>query len=189
MKTALSQIATLQSGVFAKPDKDGEVFYLQAKHFNEEGVLSQVLYPELKLSGKVKKFLLQDGDVLFAAKGAKNFAVTYRSEYGPAVASSTFLVVRLNKKFMPLLLPDFLAWYMNNPKNMGKLKSAATGTSMPSISTSVLKDMEIAFPSVAKQQTILKIQALRTKEISLRVQIETLRETLVQTQLIHASMD
>jgi len=189
LKAALSHIATIQAGVFAQPEKQGDIFYLQAKHFNEEGSLNQLLYPELKVSRKIEKFLLQDGDILFAAKGAKNFAVVYQYKFGPAVASQTFLVARLNRDFRSVILPEYLAWFINNPQSLNKLKAAATGTSIQLISSSVFKDMEVDVPSIEKQRKILKIYELRAKEINLQMQVQALREILIQTQLLNATLD
>ena len=45
MKTAFKNITTIQTGVFAKPIPKGEIVYLQAKHFDENGELTNTLYP------------------------------------------------------------------------------------------------------------------------------------------------
>ena len=177
----------LQAGIFAKPDKEATVYYLQVKHFDEEGMLNQMLHPEVKLDSKVERFLLRDGDILFAAKGAKNFAVVYYQQYGMAVASQSFLVIRLANKYRHQVMPEYLAWFINNPKTLGYLKSAAKGTKIQAITTDVLKELAIVFPSLEKQKVILKIHELRTKEISLRVQIGALRENLLQHQLLQAA--
>lgn len=95
MKTALKHITNIQTGVFAKPIKDGEIVYLQAKHFNENGQLIGLLHPDLLAESISGKHLLQPGDILFAAKGTKNFAAWYESKNLPAVASTSFFVIRL----------------------------------------------------------------------------------------------
>jgi type I restriction-modification system DNA methylase subunit len=80
LKTTLKHITTIQTGVFAKPIQKGEIVYLQAKHFDENGELSEPLYPDLNAESKIHKHLLKKGDVLFAAKGTKNFAACYENE-------------------------------------------------------------------------------------------------------------
>ena len=42
--------------------------------------------------------ILRQGDVLFAAKGTKNFAALYESKYHTAVASTSFFVIRVHKQ-------------------------------------------------------------------------------------------
>jgi len=73
LKTKLQNICSIQSGIYVKPDFSGEVVYLQANHFDENGNLSSALIPNLFLTNQTKHHLLQPGDILFAAKGNKNF--------------------------------------------------------------------------------------------------------------------
>jgi len=97
LKTSLRHIASVQTGIFAKPIPEGQIVYLQAKHFNENGQLVSSLHPDLQVENISGKHLLQHGDVLFAAKGKKNFATWYESKNLPAVASTSFFVIRLNE--------------------------------------------------------------------------------------------
>ncbi len=98
MKTALKHITNIQTGVFAKPLKEGEIVYLQAKHFDENGQLISFLHPDLLAESISGHHLLQAGDVLFAAKGTKNFAALYESKNLPAVASTFFLCNSVERK-------------------------------------------------------------------------------------------
>ena len=74
MITKLNQIASIQTGAFAETVSKGEVVYLKAKHFDENGKLNTILHPDLNINNITEKHLLKPGDVLFAAKGTKNFA-------------------------------------------------------------------------------------------------------------------
>lgn len=185
MKTTLRHIASIQTGVFAKPTADGEVLYLQAKHFDEAGQISTELHPDLKEDTISEKHLLRRGDVLFAAKGTKNFAAVYNIDE-PAVASTSFFVIRFEEKFKALILPEFLVWLMNHPVVQTLLKSQAMGSSIASISKGVLEELEISIPPIQKQELILNISKLRTKEIKLRQQIEMLRDKQIQQQVLNA---
>ena len=68
MKVALKHIAFIQTGIFAKPTKEGQIVYLQAKHFDENGILRSSLYHDLKAESISEKHLLQNGDIIFSAK-------------------------------------------------------------------------------------------------------------------------
>jgi len=183
LRTTLIHIATIQTGVFAKPIQNGEIVYLQAKHFDENGELIETLYPDLNSDNRIEKHLLQKGDVLFAAKGTKNFAAWYDDDSIPAVASTSFFVIRLHEKNV---LPGYLTWFLNHPRTQLLLKTHARGTSIASISKAVLSDLEIPIPDIQKQKIILKIFKLRNKEKNLKQQIETLREKEIQHLLINA---
>ena len=193
MKATLSHIANIQTGIFAKPITEGEIVYLQAKHFDENGLLKSSLHPDLKSENISDKHFLQHGDVLFAAKGTKNFAAWYESlpagqagKNQPAVASTSFFVIRLNDDFQNKILSEFLTWYLNQPASQNYLKSQAVGSSIVSISKSVLEELEISIPDLHTQRAILKITQLRNSEQNLKKEIETLREKQIQQQITNA---
>lgn len=183
MKTLIKDITHIQTGLFAKPAGIGELVYLQSKHFDEYGQLLSTLQPDLMAEGISEKHLLKDGDVLFAAKGTKNFAVVFKNFNEPSVASTSFFVLRPTDK---KVLPDYLAWFLNSHSTQTLLKSQAIGTSIPSISKQVLENLEIAVPGIETQKAILQITKLRNKEKSLKHEIETLREKQIQQQIINA---
>lgn len=83
-------------------------------------------------------------------------------------------------------MPEYLAWFLNNPTTQKLLKEQAIGTSIPSISKTVLEELDIPIPSVEKQKAILTIAHLRSTEKNLKHQIEVLREQQIQQTLINA---
>jgi len=183
LKALLKHITNIQTGLFAKPSGMGELMYLQSKHFDEYGQLHDVLHPDLVADGISEKHLLKEGDVLFAAKGTKNFAAVFENHNEPSVASTSFFVIRPTDK---KLLPQYLAWFLNNHTTQTFLKGQAIGTSIPSISKHVLEHLEITVPDMETQKAILQITKLRNKEKSLKQKIETLREKQIQQQIINA---
>lgn len=183
MKTVIKDITNIQTGLFAKPLANGEVVYLQSKHFDEQGNLLAALHPDLLIEDISEKHLLRAGDVLFAAKGTKNFAAVFENHNEPSVASTSFFVLRpVDKK----VLPQYLAWFLNNHTTQTLLKGQAIGTSIPSISKQVLENLEITVPGMESQKAILQITKLRNKEKSLKQKIEMLREKQIQQQIINA---
>jgi len=180
LKKQIKEITSIRTGLFAKPSGVGEVVYLQAKHFDEYGQLLSVLHPDLMAEGISEKHLLQKGDVLFAAKGTKNFATVFEHHNEAAVASTSFFVIRPTVK---QLLPEYLAWFLNSLTTQTILKGQAIGTSMPSISKQVLETLEITVPDIEVQKAILQIAKLRTKEKALKLTIEALREKQIQQQI------
>lgn len=183
MKTLLKNIATIQTGVFAKPANNGNIVYLQARHFDENGILLGELHPDLMADDINEKHILKTGDILFAAKGSKNFAAVFEDHNPPSVASTSFFVIRILNE---AVLPQYLAWYLNNPDTQQFLKNLARGTSIPSISKAVLDNLEIFIPDLKTQELILKITQLRFTEKGLKKEIETLREKHINQLIINA---
>jgi len=183
LKVLIKDITHIQTGLFAKPSGMGELVYLQSKHFDEFGQLHTILHPDLIADGISEKHLLKDGDVLFAAKGTKNFAAVFENHNEPSVASTSFFVIRPTDK---KLLPQYLAWVLNSHSTQIVLKGQAIGTSIPSISKQVLENLEIAVPSIETQKAILQITKLRNKEKSLKKEIDVLRDRFLNQQLSKA---
>lgn len=182
MKTILKDIATIQTGLFAKTETEGDVAYLQVKDFDEEGKITFPLHPDLKLKSAYEKHLLKSGDILFAAKANNNFAALFENPEQLCVASTSFFVIRVNDKSIE---PAFLVLYLNHPNNQKQLKANAIGTSMVSITKAVLEDLEIIFPDIKTQKMILELSKLRSKELKLRQQIQILRDKQIQQQILN----
>lgn len=183
MQPKIRDIATLQTGLFAKPLAMGEVVYLQSKHFDDQGNLIAKLHPDLSREEISTKHVLRYGDVLFAAKGTKNFAAVYEEHNLPAVASTSFFVIRL---FDSKVLPEYLVWFLNNQSTQVSLKAQAMGTSIPSISKVVLEELEIPVPTIEKQMSVVAISKLRWQEKNILLKLELLRDKKIQTQIINA---
>lgn len=181
MITTLSNIATIHSGIYTQPKLNGEVYYIQARHFDNDLRFNFNTSPELELDKKTEKHLLRPGDVLVAAKGIDAFAVEYKGIVKPAVASSIFLIIRLMDK--EVVLPGYLSWYINQPKTKLYLQTSSKGTSLQSITKADLEKIEIPIPPVKTQELILQIHGLSLKDKELKNKIQILKEQLIQTQL------
>jgi hypothetical protein len=177
LKQRLKDIAEIQTGHFAKLLGEGDVACLQVKHFDDLGRLTSDLHGDLLSSQISERHLLKNGDVLFAAKGAKNFATVCEALELPAVASTSFFVLRVKDGG---ILPEFLAWSLNGSVAMSYLKALASGTSIPSISKQVLEELELTIPEVQLQKHVLQIEQLRRRERDLITQIQALKEKKVQ---------
>jgi len=66
------------------------------------------------------------------------------------------------------------------------LKAQAMGTSIPSISKLVLKELEIPLPSIEKQKSVVSISKLRLQEKTIQSTLESLRDKKIQHQIINA---
>ena len=183
MKTLIKHITNIQTGLFAKPSGIGKLVYLQSRHFDETGELLRELHPDLMAENISEKHLLKEGDVLFAAKGTKNFAVVFENHNEPSVASTSFFVLRPTDK---KVLPHYLAWFLNSHTTQKLLKGQAIGTSIPSISKQVLENLEIAVPGMETQKAILKITMLRNREKALKQKIENLRDKYLNQLIVKA---
>jgi len=182
LNTLLKNIAQLFSGVYIKPGVDGNIYYIQAKHFDKNREFDPAVKPELRLDEKTERHLLKSGDILLAAKGYDNFAVQYKGFVDKAVASSIFIVIRIRDQKQ--VLPEFLTWYLNLTKTQQFFKNYSKGSDIPAITIGLIKDLEIFIPTIEKQHAVLKMAELTKRENQLRQQITALRNGQIQQQLL-----
>lgn len=184
MVKILGNIALTKSGIYSKPDISPDVLYLQAVDFNPFGKLNKDVKPYLHFTDSLCKHLLEVGDILFAAKGSNNFAIVFREEMQKAVASSSFIVLRIDPNFHDGIIPEYLAWFLSNTNEFIKLHSQQLGTTIPSISIKDLKKIEIQVPDIATQILVSKIDVLRKRERDLHQQIEKLKNKRIKKGLL-----
>ena len=192
LKTTIHHLAHIRSGLttYRKASINGQAIYLNARLFNRQGHFISIIdqdLRDLRITPRTERYLLEPNDVLFAAKGEKNFATVYDPAIGPAVASATFFVLRLRSEFSSQIDPYYLAWLLNHPSYLRILKSQALGSTPPSISKKTLQQLDVHLPSLPKQQAVLAIDRLQKRRDTILQRIRTLKSQLTSTQLLIAT--
>ena len=177
----LKDIAKVQSGVYIKTSPSPDVIYLQLNDFDSIGNINDVVRPTVIIDSTGCKHLLEDGDLLFAAKTTKNFSVLWDTERGKAIASSSFLVVRLKDR--ENILPEYVNWYLNLPTTLQPLSATAAGTSIPSITKAMLEDVNIYIPDLSTQKVITSIVRLQEAEQRLYSEIARKHQQITDYKL------
>lgn len=113
---------------------------------------------ETELTGKREPDYLAAGDILVAARGSHNYAIqidqTLTATGKQAVAAPHFFVVRLKKKD---ILPEFMAWLLNQALAQRYFEQNAEGTLTKSIRRIVLEEASVVVPPLAKQRAIVAV--------------------------------
>ncbi len=200
MKRKLSELVTIQIGYQhrerVEPASVGTHRLMQVKDVVTDGRFSEFFDGPVGLwtgslymvtpKGPGWKYQVTPGDVLFVAKGSRNFgiAVTPRwvkpflDTWDDVLASSQFYILRPN---VNRVLPDYLAWSLNQPTTQGRLQSMATGTHMKMIPKSSFEELLLDVPSIEIQEKIVTVDSLAAKERQLLGRIAKQRLLLVQT--------
>lgn len=188
MNLKLSEIAEIRFGYYDAPSEDGELHYLQAKHFDESGLLTRFDESYIPKDEKSQKHILKPGDILLAGKGYRLFAWQYQGELTPAVASTLFFVIEPLDK--TVILPEYLTTFLNLPQTQTYLKQLGAGTSIPSIRKNELSELSIAVPDIPTQQKVAQIYSLHLQEIDLLRQLIAEKQVFIENllkKIIHAS--
>lgn len=179
MSIKLGQLATLRSGVTVRnrviDDPKGKYHLIQFRDI-DRATYSITGSTPMDGSAYANKHLLQEGDLLFTAKGAYNNAFLFRNQYPNALAASIFTVIRVVPQ---LILPGYLAWYINSPAAQHALERLKGGSAIPSINSKDLRDLPIPLPSLDKQRSIAELVDLLEREEALHLQLIQEKKRLV----------
>ncbi|MFF9164620.1 restriction endonuclease subunit S [Streptomyces longwoodensis] len=130
-----------------------------AGHIDVEGLLRVPHNPGLD------RYMVRSGDVLFRSRGARNTAYVLTEEFNePAVAVSPLYILRPDRN---LILPKYLAWIINQSPAQRYIDSTARGTNMRMVPKTSLDLLEIRLPAMKSQESIVALDALAERELSL----------------------
>jgi hypothetical protein len=172
MITELAALADVQAGHpfrgSVPEDSEGNAFAVQMRDVSPDGGVAWGGLVRTSLDGRKSPIWLQSGDVIFAARGARNYALCLENVPLQTVCSQYFFLLRVKSTG---LLPEFLAWQINRAPAQRYLAKNAEGTDQLSIRRGVLENLPIAVPPLEKQQRIVAFDKDASRERQL---LETL---------------
>jgi len=181
MKSELCRLAEIQIGYQAKgsiqDDPNGTHLIVQSRDCPEDGQIRWDELCRIVPQREAERYVLRDGDVLFLAKGGRRTAAAVRSPQPHTMAVSTFYIIRVGHE--DVLLPEYLAWYLNNGAREYLAMEAKLGTTIPFVSLRALADLELDLPPTGTQQHIAALDALLRKERRLTSELLERRTRLV----------
>lgn len=130
-----------------------------------------------------KYFFISKNDILFSAKGANNNAVYIENNLTSTIASAHFYILRIKDK--SLLLPEYLAWYINQKPAQSYIQKYSRGTVINYINRHNFENLEVAFPNIATQKKIVELYKLSLHENKLVLQIQELKNTVIAQTLLN----
>jgi len=105
---------------------------------------------------------LRPGDILFAFRGTRYFAVLLEEVPAPAIAATQFMLLRVRDT--QALLPAFLAWQLNQPPAQLHFHQAATGTAQRSLRRGAVEALTVAVPPMEFQHSVVELAVLVRRE-------------------------
>lgn len=187
----LKEISVILSGYLSRekiePREEGNHFLLQAR--NVDGACLRYdtsdlirFYPTLS----AKDRFLEQGDILFMARGAHNFSILLMADipFG-TLAAACFFIIRVRDE---RVLPEYLCWYLNQePVAQYFQRNSGKGVHMPVVKRAVLENLDIPLPPPVTQKIVAEIDILQRKEQELVRQLEAKRKKLLAAVCLQAT--
>lgn len=178
----LRNIAMVQSGYHSRgrvePREDGSHFLLQARNVDGGNLTYQTdtlirFNPDLSR----RDGILKKNDILFMARGTRNYSVLLREIPELTLAAAYFFILRVSDE---KILPSYLCWYLHQPPVERYLvRHSGRGVHMPVVRRSVLEKIDIPLPSLKIQKKIVALEALRREENDLANRLVEKRKQLI----------
>ncbi len=185
MTTSLQQIATLQTGLLARPEPIGEVPFLQLSHFKAGHFDPSSVESFIPSHQLTDRHTLQPADVLLAARGTHPFASLAPAQLRRAAASPSFIIIRPHST--QHTLPAYLELFLNLPATQALIKNLAKGSSLQAISIQALASLPVPIPTIQKQQQLVRVAQLAARHHSTLQQLASLHLQYHQ-QIIHKAI-
>ena len=184
MYSFLKELATIRSGRLFRgkiePDPNGAYRVIQIGDIDlaqklSYGKLTRIDLPDIKPSQFVKK-----GDVLFISRGQRKQAVALTEEMNNVITTSQIFVLRPREQ----LVPEFLAWYLNQGPAQRYLEEHSSGTNVSLINMESFGKLQIRTPDLETQRKIVRIYELSLRESELLKKIMEKRGALIERSLL-----
>jgi restriction endonuclease S subunit len=182
--TNLKDVAQIRSGYLfrerIKPDASGQYRVVQVGDVSlDAGFLDNSLV-RVSLPDVKRSQILETGDVLFISRGPRKHAIAISWLIENAIATSQFFVLRPDER----ILPEFLAWYINQRPAQRYIEEHSTGTSASLINLEAMKGLPVEVPPIETQARITKIHQLSLREKELMEAIKNKRRALIEMTLL-----
>lgn len=168
MNTTLCDIAEIGPGHPFRgtitPVANTGTYVVQVRDADTSGEIRTNGMITTELSGRKQPDWLQQGDILFVAKGAKHFAACVKQVPVQTVCSPQFFIVRIRNEYSATALPEFISWQLNQIPAQRYFKTTAEGSMYVSIRRQVLEDVPIMLPSIEKQEQLVALHTSAVKE-------------------------
>lgn len=185
MKHRIADLAEVRSGYQFREkvehDPLGEVAVIQIKDLTDDFQLDTTDLARVS-PPKSAPYRVEQGDVLFLARGLRLGAAAVTDSLGETIATSYFFILRPSAT----IRPGFLAWALNQTGFQARMRPLVRGSHIPLITKADFAELEIDVPPLKTQAAIESIDALHRHERKLSRLIEDKRTLMIEA-VCHAA--
>lgn len=190
IRSTLGECATIAAGFPFRGAVDGleegSVAVIQMRNVDNTSGVDWAALATVDLPTKRQPDLLASGDVILTTRGRRYFALALSKIPVPTVCSPHFFVIRAHA--VPALLPEFLAWQINQKPAQEYLQQAATGSHILNLTRGAVAALPIMIPSMHTQKAAVALADAAQREVAaLQALIDNRRAELdaVATQILN----
>lgn len=164
---SLKEIAKVSAGYPLRGSAEalsaGKISLIQLKNADPDTDIDWDAVNQVELPTNRTPKWLTSNDVIFSARGIKNYAYAMTDAPEKTVCSPHFFV--LSAMDSQKILPEFLAWQINQRPAQNYLRRVSDGTqAVSNIKRQSIEEMPLALPSVRQQTLIIKFWQAAQKE-------------------------
>lgn len=173
-------IVGLEYEELIKTDQPGPYRELQIKHLAPDQPVPFEILPPIHLKRDPITQIVRNGDVLFTARNQRKIAVPVLSVPKNIVVRSSIYILRVDPQRLD---PEYLAWYLNQPRLQSYLEQRAKGSNVAVISRIEAARIPVLLPSLAQQKAFVRVHQLRLAETRLQQELEAQQNRLLDMLL------
>ena len=128
--------------------------------------------------GRLSEHKLKEGDIVFGRKGSVDRHCLIRREQNGWMQGSDCIRVRLTDTSV---YPEFVSYYLLTDAVKMKINNSAVGSTMASLNTDILGDIDIILPDYAEQKSIALTLGIIDKKIKNNNRINDYLEEMAKT--------
>ena len=170
----LGEVASVRSGLVlkrkeAKPDQPSIVYRaLNLRSIISNGYLDAAQLDSFSASEVLSSdYLTHEGDIVIRLTAPYTAILIDKSTAG-IIITSNFVVIRVDSK---LMLPSYLAWLLNTPKQKKQIYESATGNMLSAINAKYYANLNLTLLPIDDQRKIAKLNQLAQRETKLLLRL------------------
>ena len=177
----LSELVHVQPGYLSRSRvhsvPDGTHRLLQARDVSADGGVRIENAVRFRPERKPELYQVLRGDVLVIARGQEHRAHCIDEDLPNTLVAFSFYILRPDSS---LILPGYLAWWLNQPRVQAQINAASRGTGISYISRQALENLSVQVPTLTVQHKIVRILELWHRIKAIRRQLDEKREQQIQ---------
>lgn len=191
LRRSLGECAAISAGFPFRGAVDaldkGSVAVIQMRNVDGVQGVDWAGLTKVDLPTKRKPDLLMPGDVILTTRGRRNFALALTAIPMPAVCSPHFFVIRVRQP--EALMPEFLAWQINQKTAQEHFQQAATGSYILNLTRAAVESVPITVAPLSTQAAAVALASAAHSEVAvLQALIDNQRSLIevVATQILNS---